>query len=182
MTPDPLLLPPDPLWVARILVWQQQAIVCRLLAIVAETGALTHRPGGATMLTIEEARTRVARGAAHLDHANPGWFQRIDVGTLTLSSCYSCTLGQLYGGFHQGLAPLGLTFPEGQWRRNTGAVKQGFMLAPRDSDNGDEEWQGFGLLQDAWIAAIADRRLSQAIDQPAHDAAVDRHVCSTGTR
>lgn len=45
------------------------------------------------MTTIE---ARVARGAAWLDEKYPGWFNVIDLGTLKLSDCHQCILGQVY--------------------------------------------------------------------------------------
>jgi hypothetical protein len=44
------------------------------------------------MSTIAE---RVARGAALLDEREPGWWERIDLGRLDLSSPCRCVLGQL---------------------------------------------------------------------------------------
>lgn len=40
--------------------------------------------------------TRVARGAQWLDRNYPGWWAKIDLETLTVSSCKSCVLGQVY--------------------------------------------------------------------------------------
>lgn len=104
------------------------------------------------MITIAEARERVARGAAHLDRVRPGWEKKIDVGTLTLSSCKSCVLGQLFSDeseeFHflRGTEVLG-------WD-NVACMVNGV-----GADNNDD----FALLQDAWIEAIAERRVSQEV-------------------
>jgi hypothetical protein len=57
--------------------------------------------------TIPTAATeRVAAGAAWLDVAAPGWVDRIDPGTLDLSSDADCVLGQVFGSFDAGLAVL----------------------------------------------------------------------------
>ena len=104
------------------------------------------------MITNEEARARVARGAAHLDQVRPGWFNRIDVGTLSLGSCWDCVIGQLFGvgrgiddpiPFAAGLDALG-------WNETYTENGVGGFMDPEQ----------IRLTQDAWIEAIADRRLS----------------------
>ena len=54
-------------------------------------------------MTVEE---RVARGAALLDEKMPGWYKRIDLGSLHMSSCHACILGQLYTEYSLGVAAL----------------------------------------------------------------------------
>lgn len=46
---------------------------------------------------LDQARQAVAKGAALLDERNPGWRERINLGTLEIGSVYDCVLGQLYG-------------------------------------------------------------------------------------
>lgn len=46
---------------------------------------------------------RVARGAALLDVATPGWFEAINLDWLDLSNCNRCVLGQLAGDFMDAL-------------------------------------------------------------------------------
>lgn len=47
--------------------------------------------------TLETAmRERVEKGAAFLDKHYPGWWEHIDLGTLEISSCTTCVLGQVY--------------------------------------------------------------------------------------
>src|SRR5262245_28333233 len=41
----------------------------------------------------------VARGAGLLDHAIPGWTERIDVEVLNMRDMSTCVLGQLGGGW-----------------------------------------------------------------------------------
>lgn len=41
---------------------------------------------------------RVASGAAWLDENYPNWWKSIDLGTLQVSSCLHCVLGQVYTG------------------------------------------------------------------------------------
>lgn len=117
------------------------------------------------MISIDEARTRVARGAAHLDTVRPGWHDRIDVGTLTLHDPCGCVLGQLCGT---------------RWWTDWTVVfdmtdeqieAYGFDITESDDDNYDENIDAvevFAQLQDAWIEAIADRRLKAAAI-PVHD-------------
>lgn len=45
------------------------------------------------MLTIEQ---RVAKGAAWLDEKYPGWWAKVDIATLAVSSCRKCVLAQVY--------------------------------------------------------------------------------------
>lgn len=124
------------------------------------------------MLTSEIARERVTKGAAHLDRVVPGWFHRVDIGTLTLSSCEDCVLGQLAGPraadpayfehcFTRGLKLARLYEDVG----NALAALHGFALLHgdvhreySDPSYSSESDVAFALLQDAWIAAIAQRR------------------------
>lgn len=107
------------------------------------------------MLSIEEARSRVAKGAAHLDRVRPGWFHRIDVGTLTMWDPCGCVVGQICGNFNAHLRQL---LP------NQDCVEFGLNL-PWAWDSYSEPTPEWTVLQDAWIEAIADRRLA-SISQP----------------
>lgn len=109
------------------------------------------------MLTIDEARSRVAKGAAHLDQTRPNWFNEIDPGTLTLSNPCGCIVGQLmaettYGNFGRQARCL---FPIDV----ADAASWGIDITARDTDGAAPAIRTFALLQDAWIEAIADRRL-----------------------
>lgn len=115
------------------------------------------------MLTQEEARTRVARGAAHLDQVRPGWHDRIDVGTLTLHDSCGCIVGQLIPGttygpsFTDGVCALGLNCSDDGgddgWQRGV-TLRMIEIMEDAFNDN-----VAYRPLQDAWIEAIADRRL-----------------------
>lgn len=109
------------------------------------------------MLSVEEARVRVARGAAHLDEVRPGWWNEIDVGTLTLRDPCCCIVGQLVGGssFSRFSADVARLFPELPTVSIATATFYGV-------DIGSGLWR-FSDLQDTWIEAIAARVL-------AHDA------------
>lgn len=110
-------------------------------------------------MTNEEARARVAKGAAHLDQVRPGWFNRIDVGTLTLHDPCGCIVGQLCG--------TGEWFSRGLTLLDVGDAEElGFerTTPPIDSWNSIDQLhainkRSYALLQEAWIEAIADRLL-----------------------
>ena len=57
----------------------------------------------ALRVTLDAARARAARGAAYLDGADDGWYTRLNTATLELADGTSCVLGQLHGGFRNGL-------------------------------------------------------------------------------
>lgn len=100
------------------------------------------------MLTLEEARGRVARGAGLLDTVAPGWAQAIDLGMLRLDSCGSCILGQLFGDYIEAYRRIGVL-------RDKGGAHYGFDVTI-------EEFRGlrrihYGTMTQAWLEAIADR-------------------------
>lgn len=109
------------------------------------------------MLTSEDARARVAKGAAHLDTVRPGWFNRIDVGTLTLHDPCGCIVGQLCGTnrdeFYSAVQSLFQSGARWEW---------GVELKTEDSHGsfGVPIAERYQPLQDAWIEAIADRKLA----------------------
>lgn len=71
---------------------------------------------------------RVKKGAEQLDSVyGTGWRDKIDTATLNLSSSTKCTLGQVYGDYHEGLRKLGLS------SYNTDAQDYGFTTL----DSGD---------------------------------------------
>lgn len=97
------------------------------------------------MITMAVARERVAESARRLDAHDPQWPSKIDVGTLDLSGCKRCICGQLgWGGEHARSLLQGY---------RTG-VEAGIMSY---SNSSKERAIEYGLLQDAWIEAIAER-------------------------
>ena len=48
----------------------------------------------------------VNRGARQLDEIEPGWWARITSNRLAMDSCDRCVMGQLYGGYVEGLRVL----------------------------------------------------------------------------
>jgi len=98
-------------------------------------------------MTFQDARERVAKGAAHLDQVTPGWASRIDTGNLHLGSCFRCVIGQLLGSYYY-FGHLGLNGPTSR--------TMGFNI---DRDDNSDTVAEFQMLQDAWIEAICDRLL-----------------------
>jgi hypothetical protein len=98
------------------------------------------------MLTRAEADTRVALGAAFLDRKQPGWEREIDITTLRLCDDGNCILAQLSVPqtrvYSLSAMKFGLS-PDGQR-----TIDLGFFT---------HTWSDYIALQDAWIAAIADR-------------------------
>lgn len=115
------------------------------------------------MLTIEEARGRVAVGAAHLDRVRPGWENQIDVGTLTLRDPCRCIVGQLCGAdFVAGLRALAI--PE-QWL-DFKAKEFGFALLDifcMEKYPYEKIKERYAMLQDAWVEAIYERRVAASL-------------------
>ena len=98
---------------------------------------------------------RVAKGAAFLDEREPGWDTRIDLGILSLDSSCRCVLGQLHGGYGDGLRATGLDDD------NDRDIELGFFWT-------DEHLVGFSLddepgdLTAEWKRVITARRESGA--------------------
>lgn len=106
-------------------------------------------------MTIDEARARVAKGAALLDAQRPGWAQRIDIGTLDISKGCKCVLGQVFGGYSTGYVAL---FGPDMMAGVEGVHEYGFC---GHAPSGD-----YRLLQDAWIEVICDRLLASPVETP----------------
>ena len=124
------------------------------------------------MLTIEEARTRVASGSAYLDEHRPGWFKEIDTGTLSMSSSCLCVMGQLAGASwiagdivasHPRLLPA-ITLDDPRTCTYTTEPKADY--AERTAD--------YRVLQEAWIEAIADRLLCSVSAARSEGSTTDR--------
>lgn len=123
------------------------------------------------MLTTEEARARVAKGAAHLDTVRPGWIDRLDVGRLTLHCGGFCVLGQLFMDFWigvdslYGIKPAQIDDAFGGWQLNDLPASHGFVmprceLASYDLETDDYDYEpDYRPLQDAWIEEICNRRM-----------------------
>lgn len=118
-------------------------------------------------MTKSQARERVARGAAFLDQARPGWAHEIDPGLLDLSdSCY-CVLGQLIGDYE---ASKVFPLPKGVGEIDDADI--GFHILHYDDLSHPflcecaECLSNWTTLQNAWIDAIADRVIPQTMGEP----------------
>jgi hypothetical protein len=110
----------------------------------------------------------VARGAALLDHKNPGWWRAINIGFLDMEKCTRCILGQLYGQYQHGLNQLEM------WESN--AARHGFYVMPplpsslpyeeehmRNWVQANLEWaRQWQALGDAWVTEIERRYKEEA--------------------
>lgn len=83
----------------------------------------------------------IARGVELLDETVPGWDSRIDVETLNIASPVKCVLGQLFGGYGDGLRALSGPMT----RADVVGIRYGFM--PRSSV--------ITSVDDGWPAALA---------------------------
>jgi len=114
---------------------------------------------------VKTVAARVAKGARLLDKAwanEGGWAHRVERPILTAIDNV-CPLGQLYGGYLEGLDALGLT----DYRpvihdsdSESQAVTHGFHLPRRlPQDESSDAWYD---LDAAWQAAV-EERLTEAI-------------------
>lgn len=102
---------------------------------------------------------RAERGAAKLDREVPGWYDRIDLKTLNLESCYMCVFGQLYPGhYNEGENKF---FGSGEDACELAAA-HGFSLGDHDDTEKDEE--NWVILNDAWTELIEARRANSGTD------------------
>lgn len=106
--------------------------------------------------TIEE---RVARGAAFLDVARPGWRDDITPAALSLASGCKCILGQIFGDVarrdESGYSHAVLEFGRGseEW-----AIERGFQAAPDLALEDKLYWKAavaeYAELELEWYRAI----------------------------
>ncbi len=106
--------------------------------------------------TLPRLARRVAAGASFLDRHEPGWHRRVDPDTLDAADVGRCVLGQLFGGFEQGLAELTACRCDevAAYHRDpiTWTVAHGFDLDVTESR------ADFLALGRAWRAELARRR------------------------
>lgn len=57
----------------------------------------------------QDLRNSVRRGIRLLDRVNPSWFRQISLDKFNLKSISQCVLGQVYGGFFDGMKKLAQT-------------------------------------------------------------------------
>ena len=56
------------------------------------------------------AEANAERGANLLDEKYPGWYKKINLDNLDITSCFRCILGQLYGSYENGIDILSMHF------------------------------------------------------------------------
>lgn len=135
---------------------------------------------------MSDTATRVARGAAWLDEKYPNWFQAIDLGTLELSDCRQCVLGQVYTGaiepdeqnqiVAQIVAGMSKTwgaqwlemYNEGElggynvlreWYDMDFTSQLGFAIDALENQGEAEDKVEYGALLDEWTRVIIERRI-----------------------
>jgi hypothetical protein len=116
------------------------------------------QPIGGYVLTVAEARSRVAKGAALLDDKRPGWADRIDLASLDMGCCSQCVLGQVFGSFFWAASGF---WPIHDLKQR--AEEHGFDLNTADADSvaaAEEEWT---ILRNAWVGIIQERRSPPAL-------------------
>lgn len=90
-----------------------------------------------------DAASRAARGAAHLDSVNPGWHYRINTDTLNIATGGNCALGQVYGSYGNGVTVAGV------------AGRSGDLGMVAITANIDAEYRA---LTEAWVKEVESRR------------------------
>ena len=127
------------------------AMLSRLLALHARRRSERRRAA----LTLDAARARAARGAALLDDRDPGWADRVDLGTLRLSDGTACVLRQLSGGSRRGLRARVLDLSSAP-SRFVSPIDLGFQ-AVGDLGEAAEDLD-YALLTRAWRDEVVARR------------------------
>jgi len=89
-------------------------------------------------------------GALLLDEERPGWENEIDVDQLDMGHGGHCILGQLYGGYSDGLIRLGILFTE--------ASGLGFRAPIREVESVSAREDLYQALTEDWKKEIADRQ------------------------
>lgn len=111
-------------------------------------------------MTQDEARARVARGAARLDEKlGHGWAREIDIGKLCIADT-DCVLFQL--GARRGVGYTKMA----TWIDGLGECADLGFFVPLNEDHSIEN-PSWRLLQDEWIQQIADRVVPKGQPEPA---------------
>jgi hypothetical protein len=106
----------------------------------------------------------IERGIAWLDEVNPDWRDKINLGTLALSSLDHCVLGQVFGSYEEGIR---IAFPNlVNTRPFTGsyaeaaARAESYQWAARHGFGWAHGYPGgFGSLTEGWKSRLSQRRL-----------------------
>lgn len=103
----------------------------------------------------EDAKMAVKRGIYWLDENHPGWAQRIDLGTLEMSECQDCVIGQAIGDYGENIVKAsGVEYPaSARW-----SIEHGFespvVFAMND---GLEVNYGYRELDILWSEEVQKR-------------------------
>lgn len=90
---------------------------------------------------------RAAKGAELMDRACPGWASRMDVDKLDIADPDACILGQIFGGYLEGLDALE-DHLDIDWFKTVDQIGHGFEI-------GDDI--SFSRLTKAWLNEIEIR-------------------------
>jgi len=110
----------------------------------------------------------VINGAELLDEVWPGWYKRVDEASLDLGDCTACILGQVYGGYTDGVNRLFdidyTNFYEDNRRFRESAIGFGFE-APSASGNNYQERSGteYAILNHHWKIQIEKRIMNDGV-------------------
>lgn len=109
--------------------------------------------------THDLALTYCTAGAALLDRTDPAWPSRIDLQIFAIDDCDACVLGQLFGGYGEGITLLfSLSAPYDV------TVTHGFDI-PTPNYLGDYQLahaDAVHILRDVWVELIAARQAAFA--------------------
>lgn len=141
-----------------------------MLRRLLDSYAAHRRLRRALTVTLDAARTRARRGAAYLDEADPGWHTRLSPATLELADGARCVLGQLHGGFRDGLLRARVLDLSSAPLASLSPVDLGFQA--RHDLGGEIEALDYTYLNRAWREAIAERSGKAEAGPPATPRAV----------
>ena len=110
------------------------------------------------MLSMDEARARVVKGAALLDARIPGWHERVNIQTLNLAGCKNCIIGQVIGDYCDAVDI------DASLRKTDVRMAHGFTANSGTAFGQKETWR---RLESAWVDAIAARLHPDASLSPA---------------
>ena len=107
------------------------------------------------------AEDQVRDGVAFLNTQVPGWRTRINLQVLDLRNNEDCILGQLFGGYEEGMHALGLS---PAWASLLGFFRHdnrglGLLFAPMHEARGaeNETWmERYDLLTATWKQVLAE--------------------------
>ncbi len=100
---------------------------------------------------VKTAAERVKAGAALLDRKRPGWANKVVAGTLDMSECDRCVLGQIFGDFELGLRKTGSL-------RGDARIDLGFTPDYLDNSRAQTLEEDEHELTTLWLAEV-DARL-----------------------